>query len=142
MFERKEIKMPKDWLDPVEHPEGSLDEAIDLAKKRLAQSRRNKILRSGAVMFLEVVGETIKPIKPITTKIISSMTEQEEKTGTLAWIKKRVKEASTWEGISLILGAAGIYLNPDLGLQIGVAVVAIIGVIEFIRDERNKDEEK
>lgn len=134
--------MPKDWLDPVEHPEGSLDEAIDLAKKRLAQSRRNKILRSGAVMFLEVVGETIKPIKPITTKIISSMAEQEEKTGTLAWIKKRVKEASTWEGISLILGAAGIYLNPDLGLQIGVAVVAIIGVIEFIRDERNKDEEK
>ena len=134
--------MPKDWLDPVEHPEGSLDEAIDLAKKRLAQSRRNKILRSGAVMFLEVVGETIKPIKPITTKIISSMAEQKEKTGTLAWIKKRVKEASTWEGISLILGAAGIYLNPDLGLQIGVAVVAIIGVIEFIRDERNKDEEK
>ena len=142
MFERKEIKMPKDWLDPVEHPEGSLDEAIDLAKKRLAQSRRNKILRSGAVMFLEVIGEIIKPIKPITTKIISSMAEQEEKTGTLAWIKKRVKEASTWEGISLILGAAGIYLNPDLGLQIGLAVVAIIGVIEFIRDERNKDEEK
>lgn len=134
--------MPKDWLDPVEHPEGSLDEAIDLAKKRLAKSRRNKILRSGAVMFLEVIGEIIKPIKPITTKIISSMAKQEEKTGTLAWIKKRVKEASTWEGISLILGAAGIYLNPDLGLQIGVAVVAIIGVIEFIRDERNKDEEK
>lgn len=136
MFDRKEIKMPKDWLEPIEHPEGSLDEAIDIAKKRLAQSRRNKTLRSGAVILLEVVGEAIKPVKPITTKIISSMAEKKEKTGTLTWIKKRVKEASTWEGITLILGAAGIYLSPEVGLQIGIAVASIIGVIELIHDEK------
>jgi len=45
----------------------------------------------------------------------------------------RLKEASTWRGIALIVGGFGVQVAPDLIPAIGAAVTAAIGLIEVIR---------
>jgi PII-like signaling protein len=52
------------------------------------------------------------------------------------WILDRLKEASTWRGVTVLLGAIGIGVSPDLVAQIGLIVTAIIGAIEILRKEK------
>lgn len=54
----------------------------------------------------------------------------------MEWIIERLKEASTWRGLTVLLGAIGITISPDLVAQIGLAVTAIIGAIEIWRKEK------
>ena len=45
----------------------------------------------------------------------------------------RAKEPSTWRGLAVMLGAFGVYANPDAIQQVGVAVAGIISAIEIFR---------
>ena len=47
----------------------------------------------------------------------------------------KLKEPSTWRGVSLLLGAIGIAVTPENMQVIGTAVSAIIGAIEVFRKE-------
>lgn len=45
----------------------------------------------------------------------------------------RAKEPSTWRGLSILLGALGVYANPDAIQQVGIAVAGVISAIEIFR---------
>lgn len=47
-----------------------------------------------------------------------------------------LKMPSTWRGLSLLLGVAGVAVDPNLLVEIGMAVGTIIGSIEVIRKEK------
>jgi hypothetical protein len=51
-------------------------------------------------------------------------------------ILDRLKEPSTYRGLVVLAGTAGVALSPDLAAAIGVAVAAVIGLIEVIRSEK------
>lgn len=51
-------------------------------------------------------------------------------------ILSRLKEASTWRGLTIILTAFGLKLHPDLAEAIVMAGTAIVGGIEVVRRER------
>lgn len=48
----------------------------------------------------------------------------------------RLKEPSTWRGLALLFGAAGIGMEPAAAEQISVSVAAAIAAIEIIRKEK------
>lgn len=52
------------------------------------------------------------------------------------WLIERLKEASTWKGISLLLGVAGVAVDPAMVVDIGMAVGTIIGAIDVMRKEK------
>lgn len=54
----------------------------------------------------------------------------------MEWILERLKEPSTWSGLAGLLGAIGVAVSPDLIVQIGTIVVAVVGAIEIIRKEK------
>lgn len=54
----------------------------------------------------------------------------------MQWILDRLKEPSTWKGLTGLLGVIGISLSPDLVAQIGLAVAAVISAIEVFRAEK------
>ena len=53
-------------------------------------------------------------------------------------ILDRLKEPSTYRGLTVIAAAAGIILSPALALAIGAVAVAVIGLIEVVRSEKKK----
>jgi len=53
-------------------------------------------------------------------------------------IISKLKEPSTYRGLTILAGTAGVVISPNLALAIGAAVAAIIGVIEVIRSEKKK----
>jgi hypothetical protein len=53
-------------------------------------------------------------------------------------ILDRLKEPSTYRGLAVIAGAAGIVLSPGLVVAIGAAVAAVLGLIEVIRSEKKR----
>ncbi len=52
-----------------------------------------------------------------------------------AWLKDRLQEPSTYRGISLLLGAAGVYVDPAALEVIVSGVLALVGVVETVRKE-------
>jgi hypothetical protein len=50
-------------------------------------------------------------------------------------ILRFLRQPSTYKGLSGVLAAFGLIIEPDLWAEIGTALVAIVGVIEIIRDE-------
>jgi hypothetical protein len=50
-------------------------------------------------------------------------------------ILSRLKEASTWRGLTIILTAFGLKLHPELADAIVMAGTAVVGGIEVIRKE-------
>tara|TARA_R110000851_G_scaffold96792_2_gene209948 strand:+ start:30019 stop:30195 length:177 start_codon:yes stop_codon:yes gene_type:complete len=54
------------------------------------------------------------------------------------WIKARLKEKSTWKGISLIAGMFGVIVAPDQLELIGATIVGVYGAIETFRNENSK----
>lgn len=53
-------------------------------------------------------------------------------------ILSRLKEASTWRGLTIILTTCGLKLHPELADAIVMAGSAIVGSIEVIRKESAK----
>ncbi|MDZ5457007.1 hypothetical protein [Azohydromonas lata] len=54
---------------------------------------------------------------------------------TKQWLLSRLKEQSTWKGLSLMAGATGAAISPELINQIGLVVGAVWGLIDMVRKE-------
>lgn len=52
------------------------------------------------------------------------------------WFVDRMKEPSTWRGLSLLLAATGVGIAPQAVIEIGMGVAALIGIIETVRKEK------
>lgn len=55
----------------------------------------------------------------------------------IQYITSRLSETSTWRGLFGILAAVGVHLRPDLADAIVAAGMALIGLINVIRKEKN-----
>lgn len=51
-------------------------------------------------------------------------------------IKRYLKQPSTWRGLSILAGAFGIAIDPASLEMIGAGVLALLGLIETVRDEK------
>ena len=51
-------------------------------------------------------------------------------------ILDRLKEPSTYRGLALMAGAAGIVLTPALTTAIVTVAIAVVGLIEVLRSEK------
>jgi hypothetical protein len=54
-------------------------------------------------------------------------------------IIERLKEPSTFRGLTIISGIAGLNLAPDQAVAIGTAVMSILGLIEVFRKEKQTE---
>lgn len=63
-------------------------------------------------------------------------------TMTWNWLKARLKEPSTYQGVTAIAGAIGVSIQPDLYESIAALMLAIIGVIQTIKKEKPEPESK
>jgi hypothetical protein len=63
-------------------------------------------------------------------------------TMTWNWLKARLKEPSTYQGVTAIAGAIGVSIQPDLYESIAALMLAIIGVIQTIKKEKPEPEAK
>ena len=55
------------------------------------------------------------------------------------WLKARLKEPSTYQGVTAIAGAIGVSVQPDMYESIAALMLAIIGVIQTIKKEKKDD---
>lgn len=53
----------------------------------------------------------------------------------MKWLKNRLKERSTWRGLSIMAGVLGVGVDPALIQEIGVGVGAAIAVTESVIPE-------
>lgn len=51
-------------------------------------------------------------------------------------IKTYARQPSTWRGIAILLAATGVVIDPMLLEQVGMGVIALIGLYETVK---NKD---
>lgn len=51
------------------------------------------------------------------------------------WIKDRIKEPSTYQGLSVLLGAVGVTLSPELWQEISTVIASVIGLIQVVKKE-------
>jgi len=54
------------------------------------------------------------------------------------FIFKYGTQPSTWKGLTLVLGAVGVTVSPELVNAIGAVVASVIGAIEIYRDEHKE----
>ena len=55
------------------------------------------------------------------------------------WIRARLSEPSTYRGITWLLTAVGITVNPPLAAAIAAVGMAAVGIIDAIKaDEKNR----
>lgn len=53
-------------------------------------------------------------------------------------ILKYAKQPSTWRGLTVVFGAVGYAVSPELIDAIGASVMSVIGAIEVYRDEHKE----
>lgn len=54
----------------------------------------------------------------------------------IKWAADRLKEASTWRGLTMLLTALGISVKPDLMEQIIVAGTGVAGLIGIMTKDK------
>lgn len=54
----------------------------------------------------------------------------------IKWAADRLKEASTWRGLTMLLTALGISVKPDLMEQIIVAGTGVAGLIGIVTKDK------
>ena len=52
------------------------------------------------------------------------------------WALARLVEPSTWKGIAVVAGAMGVAVAPELIMQIGSVVAAVVGLVDVVRREQ------
>ena len=67
------------------------------------------------------------------------MTTQKEEAmkGIVKWALARLAEPSTWKGVAVVAGAAGIAVAPELIMQVGAVVGAAVGLVDILRKEKD-----
>ena len=121
---RKKIKTVT--IDNRNIPQGNLKTVKETKIPEV--TRRKKVLSR----------ERILPIIDFTVFIINKRAV----TMTWNWLKSRLKEPSTYQGVTAIAGAIGVTVQPDLYESIAALMLAIIGVIQTIKKEKPEPEAK
>jgi hypothetical protein len=121
---RKKIKTVT--IDNRNIPQGNLKTVKETKMPEV--TRRKKVLSR----------ERILPIIDFTVFIINKRAV----TMTWTWLKSRLKEPSTYQGVTAIAGAIGVTVQPDLYESIAALMLAIIGVIQTIKKEKPEPEAK
>ena len=121
---RKKIKTVT--IDNRNIPQGKL--------KTVKETEVPKVIRRKKVLSRE----RIVPIIDFTVFIINKRAV----TMTWNWLKSRLKEPSTYQGVTAIAGAIGVTVQPDMYESIAALMVAIIGVIQTIKKEKPEPEAK
>ena len=121
---RKKIKTVT--IDNRNIPQGNLKTVKETKMPEV--TRRKKVLSR----------ERILPIIDFTVFIINKRAV----TMTWNWLKSRLKEPSTYQGVTAIAGAIGVTVQPDLYESIAALMLAIIGVIQTIKKEKPEPEAK
>jgi len=109
----------------VEHGDKDLDEFMHEQPKKFSWKKARSIL--GAIMNSPVMGIIIS----ITPKPFRNM---------LKWLKERFKEPSTYQGITVIASAIGFSISPELWEAIASVGASVIGLIQFIKRERQPEQ--
>ncbi|WP_261840903.1 hypothetical protein [Aliamphritea ceti] len=52
------------------------------------------------------------------------------------WLKDRAKERSTWRGLAILAGMAGVAVDPTQVEMIGYGVAGAIGAVETITQDK------
>ena len=118
---RKKIKAVT--IDNRSVPQGKLQTVKETEVPKVI--RRKKVLSR----------ERILPIIDFTVFIINKRAV----TMTWNWLKSRLKEPSTYQGVTAIAGAIGVTVQPDMYESIAALMLAIIGVIQTIKKEKEDD---
>ena len=121
---RKKIKAVT--IDNRSVPQGKLQTVKETEVPKVI--RRKKVLSR----------ERILPIIDFTVFIINKRAV----TMTWNWLKSRLKEPSTYQGVTAIAGAIGVTVQPDMYESIAALMVAIIGVIQTIKKEKPEETPK
>lgn len=121
---RKKIKAVT--IDNRSVPQGKLQTVKETEMPKVI--RRKKVLSR----------ERIVPIIDFTVHLINKRAV----TMTWNWLKSRLKEPSTYQGVTAIAGAIGVSVQPDMYESIAALMVAIIGVIQTIKKEKPEPEAK
>ena len=121
---RKKIKTVT--IDNRNIPQGKLKTVKETKIPEV--TRRKKVLSR----------ERILPIIDFTVFIIN----KKAVTMTWNWLKSRLKEPSTYQGVTAIAGAIGVTVQPDMYESIAALMLAIIGVIQTIKKEKPEPEAK
>jgi hypothetical protein len=69
-------------------------------------------------------------------KTVSGYRQHQERATIMNTIKRYLTQSSTYKGLALLLSVAGITIAPGAVEAIGAAVVAVIGIVETLRDEK------
>ena len=56
----------------------------------------------------------------------------------MEWLIARLKEKTTWIGLTSLLGVAGVVVSPEQAEAIGLAAVAIVSAILTFTTEKQK----
>ena len=118
---RKKIKAVT--IDNRSVPQGNLKKVKETKAPKVI--RRKKVLSRG-----KIIG-----ILDFTVYLINKRAV----TMTWNWLKSRLKEPSTYQGVTAIAGAIGVTVQPDLYESITALMLAIIGVIQTIKKEKEDD---
>lgn len=121
---RKKIKAVT--IDNRSVPQGNLKKVKETKMPKVI--RRKKVLSRG-----KIIG-----ILDFTVYLINKRAV----TMTWNWLKSRLKEPSTYQGVTAIAGAIGVSVQPDLYESIAALMLAIIGVIQTIKKEKPEPEAK
>jgi len=101
-------------------------------RKVSAPSRRKR--RSFKRVLIKFIKSPIFPILILfTPKSIQTM---------LYWLRSRLKEPSTYQGLTTVLAAAGYTINPEAWEAIVALAAGVIGFIQMIKEEKKLIEKK
>ena len=121
---RKKVKIYT--IDNRSVPQGKL--------QTVKETKLPKVIRKKKVLSRE----RIVPIIDFTVYLINKRAV----TMTWTWLKSRLKEPSTYQGVTAIAGAIGVSVQPEMYESIAALMLAIIGVIQTIKKEKPEPEVK
>lgn len=94
------------------------------SKRKRRAAKRRKVLK--AIVNNPIVNAVIT----LTPKPVQNM---------FKWLKERLVEPSTYQGIAAVAGAIGVSISPELFEAIASTAVAVIGLIQIIKKEKASD---
>lgn len=59
----------------------------------------------------------------------------------MQWILDRLKEPSTWAGLATAITATGLAWSGELVMGVGSVVIALVGLYEIVRKEKDAKDE-
>ena len=122
---RKKVKTIT--IDNRTVPEAKLKKVKVVSMPKVERSRKKVLSRA------KIIG-----IMDFTVYLINKRAV----TMTWTWLKARLKEPSTYQGVTAIAGAIGVSVQPEMYESIAALMVAIIGVIQTIKKEKPEPEAK